>query len=201
MQEDTSTKVCKTIGRIVDIIILAIFLILIIGVIAVAIQKVVNKNDVPNVFGYTILQVKSGSMSGVFETGDTIIIKNIKDENSLKVGDIVAFKVDSKNLVAHRIIAINEENGVKHYTTKGDANNTQDQEQITFQNIEGQYLRKATVLGVIIKIMQNPVGLAVIIAIPILVIWRINSREKTQEEKQEMRRKKRLKYEEEHSTR
>lgn len=73
-------------------------------------------------------------MVPTFEKGDIIIIKKQKEYN---VGDIITYETEeqgTKYLVTHRIIEINE-NG---YITKGDANNTKDEETIYENVIRGK---------------------------------------------------------------
>ena len=62
-------------GQVINTLISIIFIIVFVTVIALILQKFVLEKEVPDLFGYKILQVMSGSMSGEFETGDTILIK------------------------------------------------------------------------------------------------------------------------------
>ena len=70
----------------------------------------------------------SDSMNPVFKKNDIIIIQ---EQNEYKVGDIVAYIADDGNIVTHRIIEENE-NG---FYTKGDNNNTKDEDLIYPNNI------------------------------------------------------------------
>ena len=128
--------------RILNICILIIFTTIVFAVASLIIQKFVIKEEIPNVFGYKILQVMSGSMSGEFETGDTILIKEIKNESDLKIGDIITYRIEKNTMVTHRIVNITKIGEKLNYTLKGDANNTEDSEKVTFSNIEGIYIRK-----------------------------------------------------------
>ena len=128
--------------RIFNICILIIFTTIVFAVTSLIIQKFVLKEEIPNVFGYKILQVMSGSMSGEFETGDTILIKEIKNESDLKIGDIITYRIEKNTMVTHRIVNITKIGEKLNYTLKGDANNTEDSEKVTFSNIEGIYIRK-----------------------------------------------------------
>lgn len=83
-------------------------------------------------FGIEILVVKSDSMKPVFKKNDIILIQEQKE---YKVGDIVAYVADDGNIVTHRIIEENE-NG---FYTKGDNNNTKDENIIFSNNIIGKY--------------------------------------------------------------
>lgn len=94
--------------------------------------KILNKNS--QTFGVTVLRVSSNSMIPTFKKGDVILIKKQKEYN---IGDIITYEVgeqENKYLVTHRIIK-KSENG---YITKGDANNTQDEETIYENVIKGK---------------------------------------------------------------
>lgn len=83
-------------------------------------------------FGIEVLRVMSDSMNPVFKKNDIIIIQ---EQNEYKVGDIVAYIADDGNIVTHRIIEENE-NG---FYTKGDNNNTKDEDLIYPNNIIGKF--------------------------------------------------------------
>lgn len=55
-------------GKIINILGTIIFFVIIISVASLVIQKIAIKEKVPDIFGYKILQVMSGSMSGNFIT-------------------------------------------------------------------------------------------------------------------------------------
>ena len=181
--------------RIFNICILIIFTTIVFAVASLIIQKFVIKEEIPNVFGYKILQVMSGSMSGEFETGDTILIKEIKNESDLKIGDIITYRIEKNTMVTHRIVNITKIGEKLNYTLKGDANNTEDSEKVTFSNIEGIYIRKLNLIGKTINFMQKPYGMVIIFMTPILLILYIINNEKAKVEKRNMRREKRLIYE------
>lgn len=84
-------------------------------------------------FGIEVLIVKSNSMSPKFNKNDIIIIQEQKE---YKVGDIVTYKADDGNIVTHRIIEI-DENG---FITKGDNNNTKDENPICINQIKGKVI-------------------------------------------------------------
>lgn len=181
--------------RIFNICILIIFTTIVFAVASLIIQKFVIKEEIPNVFGYKILQVMSGSMSGEFETGDTILIKEIKNESDLKIGDIITYRIEKNTMVTHRIVNITKIGEKLNYTLKGDANNTEDSEKVTFSNIEGIYIRKLNLIGKLINFMQKPYGMVIIFMTPILLILYVINNEKVKEEKRNKRREKRLIYE------
>jgi signal peptidase len=59
----------------------------------------------PQLMGYQVKAVLSGSMEPVFQTGSVISIKLGKDPSSYKKGDIITFQMEDK-LITHRIIKI-----------------------------------------------------------------------------------------------
>ena len=57
--------------------------------------------------------------------GDVVIIKKLDNYESLKIGDVLAFKHDNI-IIVHRIVNIIEEDGKYYFYTKGDNNNSED---------------------------------------------------------------------------
>ncbi len=182
-------------GQVINTLISIIFIIVFVTVIALILQKFVLEKEVPDLFGYKILQVMSGSMSGEFETGDTILIKKISNESNLKIGDVVTYKIKKNTLVTHRIVNITKTGESLNYTMKGDANNAEDEKKITFSAIEGIYVRKLVLTGKLINFMQRPYGMVVIFTIPIVMLICVIYSEKVKAEKRNKRREKRLNYE------
>lgn len=182
-------------GKIINFFITIVFIVAIILIFSLTLQKIIFKDDVPSILGYKILQVMSGSMSGEFETEDTIIIRQIKNESEIKIGDIITFKVDENTLVTHRVVEIVKNENDTEYVTKGDANNSVDTQKVKFKDIEGKYLFKTIILGKIIKIIQSPIGINFVLILPLLIIAIIVINDKDKENKKNMRKEKRLKYE------
>lgn len=88
-----------------------------------------------------IYKVKTGSMEDGIHTGDYILIYKKGD---YEVGNVVTYKKNGYH-VTHRII---EKNGNK-VITKGDANNTPDEE-ITIDDIVGKVIYNGGILNFII---------------------------------------------------
>ena len=193
--KDKKNKGINILKKMINICISIIFGIAIVIIISLTIQKIILKESVPDIFGYKILQVMSGSMSGEFETGDTILIKEIKDERDLKIGDVITYQVTENTLVTHRIINITKFGETLEYTTKGDANNTEDNEKILFSDIEGKYVKKLRLISKLISFMQKTYGMIITFTIPILLIMCTINNEKIKEERKNKRREKRLTHE------
>ena len=89
-----------------------------------------------------IYKVKTGSMEDGIHTGDYILICRKSDYD---IGDVVTYKKNGYH-VTHRII---KKNGNK-ITTKGDANNTPDEE-ITINDVVGRVIYNGGILNFIIN--------------------------------------------------
>lgn len=87
---------------------------------------------IPIFFNNKPLVVVSGSMEPTLKVGSLVYYENEKIEN-FKLNDIVVFK-QGKHIVSHRIVKI-EEDG---FTTKGDANNSNDFRKVTHDKILGK---------------------------------------------------------------
>lgn len=125
----------------------------------------------PSVLGITPMVVLSGSMSGDaedhIEVGDLIFVGKTEAEE-LEVGDVIAF-MEGKVVVTHRIIEIQrDENGALLFTTKGDANNAQDQRPVTESNLVGIYKARIPKVGDFALFLQTPMGMVLFIGLPLL---------------------------------
>ena len=88
-----------------------------------------------------IYKVETGSMEENIHRGDYLLIVK---QNSYKVGDVVTFQING-NFITHRII---RKEG-KRIVTKGDANNTEDDE-INESQIIGKLMYKSELFNFII---------------------------------------------------
>ena len=116
-------KVISNILLIIVIIILSGYLIL----------KFTNK--------IAIYEVMSGSMETGIHKGDYIVVKK---DNHYNIDDVVTYIRDN-HYITHRIVKINGDKII----TKGDANNTEDEE-INKSDIVGKYVFRHEILNFII---------------------------------------------------
>lgn len=120
----------KGIHRIFDIIFIAIIVILL-GYFAL---RVMNKVEIYN--------VKTGSMEAKIHVGDYILILK---KSRYDIGDVITF-ASNNSYVTHRIVRIDGD----RVTTKGDANNTED-ETISSSSIVGKVILSGGLLNIIIN--------------------------------------------------
>ena len=136
-------------------------------------QVKIQKKDYANLFGYSLFEVATGSMSPTIEVGDVVITKLTKEVNE---NDIIVY-MDGKNIITHRLI---EKNGNK-IITRGDANNSEDKP-IEEKMIIGEVVKIIPQLGTWQQILSSP-EILVLIIILILILSVIYAYTSKSEEK------------------
>jgi len=153
------------IKKVIDFIIYPIVLILLICCIIVVLQAIKNPGQTPNLFGYKFFNVISGSMKPNLEIGDIVIIKEIENINK---GDIITFK-QQDSIITHRVVDIIKEDGKIYYQTKGDKNNSNDENLVEYKDIEGIYVYRIPKIGIVINNIQNTTTMIIIILVLYLI--------------------------------
>lgn len=160
-----------------------VFFYLLLGILipffAFAIANKIQGNEM--MFGdETVLVVGSGSMSfkneanpyleenhldNQFQTYDIIAIRKV-EEADLKLYDVVAYRNHEENrIIIHRIVDIQNVDGVNYYATRGDANNATDG-YIPYQDIIGKYLSfRIPFIGIFVLFFKSPSGILTFIAL------------------------------------
>lgn len=154
----------KTVKWICYGLAIAILVFLLVIVICLCVDKYVKKSAAPAVFGCSTLVIKTGSMSGTFEIGDVIIIKNQKE---YKIGDVVTFLPEGDTIpTTHRIVRMD---GEKFYT-KGDNNNAEDGGYITADQIYGKVKIVIPKLGLFVWWMRDEMGWLYLVGAVLVVV-------------------------------
>ena len=94
------------------------FLLSFLAYLLITIQISRQNGNTPEIFGYQLYHIKTGSMNPTLPIGAIILSKTPKDSNSLEVGDIITFEKNN-SIITHRIIEVIKDNGIS-YRTKGD---------------------------------------------------------------------------------
>ncbi len=136
-----------------------------------------SAGKVPSVFGFSVLQVRTGSMEPELMTGSVVVVKET-DTKDLKVGDIISFYSTEKSISGkvntHRIEKIEYSVGTARtpvFTTKGDANKSVDTEKVDSLNVIGKVVYDlGTVSGSVISVFQNPNVIFFVIVLPLIFI-------------------------------
>lgn len=128
---------------------------------------------VPQIGGYTVLRVVTGSMAPTLET-DTLIVVRKTEPAEVKEGDIISFYSSDPALEGavntHRVLSIREEDGIYYYTTKGDANNVADSYEASSVYLIGTVCFSSYVMGKLARLLANPLIFIPVILIPLAVI-------------------------------
>ena len=141
--------------------------------------------------GLQVYHVISPSMEPTYNVGDLIYVKEV-DPDSVKVGDPITFVLNEELVVAtHRVVSIDSEN--RQFTTKGDANSTEDAAPVHFNNLIGVPVFSVPLLGYVSAYIQNPPGMYVAIALGVILLATVflpdmltkkDTKKETQEETQ-----------------
>ena len=156
----------------VFLIMILVFLVIIINFID---QKNNLKKGIPKpalVSAYTIV---SPSMVPNINVLDVIITTRVSDPSKIKVGDVITFNStdyrSSGVTVTHRVKKIEKTSDGKYlFTTKGDANNTEDATRQPFSSIYGKVLLRLPKLGYIQYILSTVLGWLLLIIVPTVLI-------------------------------
>lgn len=140
-----------------------------------------TKGGVTSVFGHIIFSVQSDSMSGTFETGDMLVIKEVKDTSTIQKEDIITFyyiepQTNQKIIVTHRVIDIQD----GRFITQGDVarrNNSVDKiEKVSGGDVIGTYTNiRIPGLGKAADFLKSSVGFFVCVLIPVFLFlfWQL----------------------------
>ena len=153
-------KKLKTVLRLVLVALAAA----VIGVNIYALNaSLISGDSVPMPFGVGAAVIVSGSMEPELSVGDLIIVR---ERDSYEIGDVIVYQ-DGRMSVTHRIVAMNEES----VTTKGDANNTNDDPIVPAQ-IKGEVVAAIPLVGYVIDAIKTPLGTLCILALAVLLLER-----------------------------
>lgn len=154
----------------VSVLLCLVLLPVIVFNLSLIVSRLIHPDDIPGFFGIKPVAVLSGSMEDTIMTGDLILIEPA-DTETLKEGDVICYLL-SGQAVTHRIDEVLERgDGTRQYLTKGDANNTQDREAVTAEQIQGIW-KGARYAGVgnFVLFLSSPAGMAIFIVCPIVAL-------------------------------
>lgn len=128
-------------------------------------------NSVPQVAGYQLYTVLSGSMSPTFDTGSVVALKPLASQD-VRTGDIITFKEpdDPKKYVTHRVMKVINKGGSLSFITRGDANDAADPKPVSASNLVGKVHFSIPYAGYLTSFTKSKKGLLTLIVIPGLVV-------------------------------
>ena len=139
----------------------------ILAIITVIAVGFVGFNIISGAKGYAVI---TDSMVPVFKKGDIVFVKET-DFASVNEGDILTVSFpDSSGYFTHRVVSVDREAGM--FRTKGDANESEDPQPSTAEQIVGKVWYSVPLLGYVSIFISsmNLIKISVILAMVLIVI-------------------------------
>lgn len=136
MRKKKTTKT-KKMMKWVNSFVSGILMVLLISVASIVVISKASGGE-PQLFGYQLKTVLSGSMEPGMKTGSIIAVKLAEDKTGLKKGDVITFQ-EEEILITHRITEVVKSGDSVLYRTKGDNNNAEDVNPVLSDNVVAEY--------------------------------------------------------------
>lgn len=187
MSEDTqqnvlNNKILKIVSKVASIIIIAVTVFMM--VFTVFSVLTFDRND-RNIFGIRFYIVQTGSMSLSennkdhdvhFDPGDIVLIKNVKEDEPLKKGDIIAFISQNSSsfgeTVTHMIhdVSYTKSGSIEGYATFGTNTGAIDEALVEPEYVIGEYTGKLPKVGYFFNFLRTTPGYIICILVPFLIL-------------------------------
>ena len=166
LSRESGAHFAKTVKRIFEtlwwiaIVLLAVMMFSIMG------AKI--KGRVPQIFGYSVVNIISGSMEDTIPEGSYILVQNVAPEE-VKNGDIICFYSSDPSISGlpntHRVVEepIIRDSGIE-FVTKGDANAVKDKYTAKGDQLVGRYVKNLDGLAAFVSLL-NGGGFGVLLVI------------------------------------
>ena len=133
--------------------------------------------QVPQVLGYSVFRVMTGSMEPEIREDSLLVVKKTPPEDIVP-GDVISFFSPDPMLEGavntHRVVRVEKENGRIQFITKGDANVIEDTYPVDASALVGRAVFKSYGLGRVVSLLANPLVFGIIILLPLLIILLMN---------------------------
>ena len=146
------SKALLWVKRVAVGIVFAVLLFLLFIFTALAADRVIAKNNIPSVFGYSPLTVLTGSMEPSIHAGDMVIIKN---QSEYAVGDVITYKVNGGT------------SSVTHQITES---YVEDPNPVALSQVAGKVVLVIPDLGIFLEWLKTPSGLVLIILFACIIV-------------------------------
>jgi signal peptidase I len=121
----------------------------------------------PQVMGYQLKTVLSGSMEPGIKTGSIIALKPGGDMTRFKKGDVITYKESEDKLITHRVLEVKGTGENTQYITKGDNNDAPDLAPVLAANVVGEYNGfTISYIGYLLNAAQSKIGSALLLILP-----------------------------------
>lgn len=110
------------------------------------------------VIGGEVFAVRGGSMEPTIPTGSLILVAQ-RDPAELVGGEVITWRGDNGVWVTHRIVQIVEDGGLRHFRTRGDANEAPDGALVPQHAVIGSVELSIPVAGYAMFLLTTPTGI------------------------------------------
>ena len=157
--------------KIINVISIVFLVFLVVFVLFTLASRIMG--NTPSVFGYYIFRVSSDSMEPTLMVGDVILVQKA-DAEDIQKDDIITYKSKEGSMygrdVTHRVVTEPLiKSGTYCYQTQGDATGAPLDKMITYDQVEGKFVRKLSVIGKVYGFLSTPVGICVFIGFIVLL--------------------------------
>ena len=131
--------------------------------------------------GWNMFSIDSSSMTPEYPVNTLVIVRDVEPEK-IRTGDVITYVLNEDGvLVTHRVVDIDSQN--RTFTTKGDANNTEDPAPVFWGNLVGKVVFGVPWIGKPMRVLTAKENRTAVIAILVIlfvlsVIWDIVGRKK-----------------------
>jgi len=123
---------------------------------------------VPGVGPLELRIVKSGSMEPTIQTGGVVFVR---PASIYEAGEVITYQEPNTVIpTTHRIVDTYSEQGTTYFITKGDANETIDASAVPAAAVLGRVVFAVPFVGYLIDFARQPLGFALLIVVPALLI-------------------------------
>jgi signal peptidase len=131
----------------------------------------------PMFMGYRSLTIISESMEPAIHTGAVAVAEPVAS-NSLVVGDVIVYApgATAQVPIVHRIIDFRDEEGVRYFTTRGDANGDADAE-VMLPATAWRVVYSLPLAGYLVTFATSRTGVILFIVVPALALALLSLRE------------------------
>lgn len=149
--------------KIFSYIIYSFYTLIVIGLVLLFIAP-----PIPSIGALDVKIVKSGSMEPNIMTGAVVVVR---ETPSYGLNDVITFTSEGASIpTTHRIIGTEMVDGQEYFVTKGDANEERDTNLVSPSDILGKVMVDIPYVGFILDFARQPVGFALLIGLPALLI-------------------------------
>jgi len=132
------------------------------------------RGEVPNIAGYSILKIVSGSMGDEMPVGTYVLVKKTSPDK-VKEGDVICFYSTDPRIYGfpntHRVVEppIKKADGTYEFVTKGDNNPEPDKYNAEGDKLVGVYVKKLDALTSFAKMLEGRTMIIIIVILQLAI--------------------------------